>query len=223
MENALSTLPFEELVVRDTCNEKITRAFIFQWEPNTGQYVSKGHFIGNRVQVARNTVTVTQRVPHMDQLALELVYVPRDDGTYYQPDDRGVLAPEKRYELTFYRPEPEHVTLSPYPEKVVLSFYKHYTDGERVAELFTPTGWEQVEQCAKGHCGCLAESKDVTHVRVTNLKAQEDVGPNQAVLAANIICELGDEQLENETTVRWYLVQQHGQWKLDRAESGSTQ
>jgi hypothetical protein len=63
----------------------------------------------------------------------------------------------------------------------------------------------------------------VTHVRVTNLKAQEDVGPDQAVFAANIICELGDEQLENETAVRWYLVQQHGQWKLDRAESQSTQ
>jgi hypothetical protein len=221
MENALSMLPFEELVVRDTCNERTTRAFIFHWEPNTGQHESKGHFIGDHVQVALNTVTVTQRVQHLSQLALELVYVPRNGGTYYQPDGRGVVDPEK-HELIFYGPEPEHVTLSPYPEKVVLAFYKHYTEGERVAELFTQRGWEQVEQCTTGQCGCLAGSEDVTHVRVTHLKPQEDTEPDQAVFAANIICELGDGQLENETTVRWYLVRQDGQWKLDRAEPRSS-
>jgi hypothetical protein len=221
MQQALSTLPFEELVVRDTCNERTTRVFIFHWEPNTGQYESRGHFIGDRVQVARNTVTVTQRVPHMDQLALELVYVPRNGGTYYQPNDRGVVAPEK-HELIFYGPEPEHATLSPYPEKVVLAFYKHYMDGERVAELFTPTGWEQVERCTTGQCGCLAEPRDVTHVRVTNLKLQEGVEPDQAVFATDIICELGDGRLENETALRWHLVRQDGQWRLDRAEPRSS-
>jgi hypothetical protein len=221
MENALSTHPFEELVVRDTCNERTTRAFIFHWEPDTGQYEPKGHFIGDHVQVALNTITVTNRVQHLSQLALELVYVPRNGGTYYQPDGRGVVDPEK-HELVFYGPEPEHVTLSPYPEKVVLAFYKHYMEGERVAELFTARGWEQMEQCATGRCGCLARPEDVTHVRVTHLRPQEDADPDQAVFEADIICELGDGQLENETTVRWYLVRQDGQWTLDRAEPGSS-
>jgi len=225
MKNVLSGLPGPELVVRDRCDDKVIRSSIFYWEPNKKEYVPQGHFSGSRVEVELNSVTVDQRLPHRAQLALRQIYRPRDEKTYYEPFDRGILVVPEKYELVFYQAEPEDVRRSPYPEKVVLAFYNHYTDDRQAAEYFTEKGWEQLEQCAAGRCGCASARGEIAHVRVTNLQPGEytysegkSPGSDRAVFDFNVLCEHQNGTLEDETFVRWYLVRQDDHWRLDDAE-----
>ena len=225
MENVLFGLPGPELVVRDRCGGEIVRSSIFYWESNKEEYLPKGHFSGSRVEVELNSVTVDQRLPHRAQLALRQIYRPRDDETYYEPFERGILVMPEKYELVFYQAQPEDVKRSPYPEKVVLAFYNHYSDDEQAAEYFTETGWEQLEQCAAGRCGCTSARSEIARVWVTDLQPGEythsegkSPGPNRTVFDFNVICEHQNGTLEDETFVRWYLVRQGDRWRLDDAE-----
>ena len=218
MENVLSGLQGSELVVRDRCNDETTRLAIFYWEPNEEEYLPKGYFNGSRIKVELDKVTVDQRLPHRAQLALRQVYHPDDNETYYGPFDRGILVMPEKYELTCYQAEPKDVKRSPYPEKVVLAFYNHYTDNEQASEYFTEKGWKQLEQCATGRCGCTSARSEITHVRVTNLQPGEDTSSDRATFDFNVICERRNGAQDDETSVRWYLVRQDDRWKLDNAE-----
>jgi len=225
MEDVLSGLPGPELVVRDRCGGEIVRLSIFYWESNDKEYLPKGHFSGSRVEVKLNSVTVDQCLPHRAQLALRQVYRPRDDETYYEPFEQGILVMPEKYELVFYQAQPEDVRRSPYPEKVVLAFYHHYADDQQAAEYFTKEGWEQLEQCAAGRCGCASARSEIVHVRVTDLQPREysyskgqSPGPDWAVFDFNVLCEHQDGTLEGETFVRWHLVRQDDHWRLDDAE-----
>jgi len=218
MEDVLSSLPGSELVVRDRCNGETTRLTIFYWEPNEEEYLPKGHFSGSRIKVELNSVTVDQRLPHRAQLALRLIYHPDDNETYYGPFGQGILTMSEKYELTCYQAEPKDVTRSPYPEKVVFAFYRNYTDDKQISEYFTEKGWEQLEQCAAGRCGCTSARSEITHVRVTSLQPGEDTSSDQATFDLNVICERQNGAPDDETTIRWYLVRQDDRWKLDNAE-----
>ncbi|MBL7064530.1 MAG: tetratricopeptide repeat protein [Anaerolineae bacterium] len=224
MEDVLSGLQGPELVVRNRCDDEMTRLSIFYWEPNEDEYLPKGHFRGSRIEVELDNVTVDQRLPHRAQLALRQVYHPYDNETYYQLSDQGILVMPERYELAFYQAEPEDVMRSPYPEKVVLTFYNHYND-EQISEYFTEKGWEQLEQCTAGLCGCTSARSEITHVRVTYLQLGEetysedkDLNPDRASVDFNVICERRNGAPESETSVRWYLVWQDNRWKMDNAE-----
>jgi tetratricopeptide (TPR) repeat protein len=218
MENVLSGLPGPELVVRDRCNGETARLSIFHWEPNEGEYLPKGHFSGSQIQIDTDQVTVSQRLPHRAQLALQQVYQSRDNETYYQPGNLGILVMPGKYELTFYGAEPKDVMRSPYPEKVVLAFYNHYTDERESSEYFTKEGWSELEQCTTGRCGCASAPGEIAHVRVTDLHSDEDVSSNQVTIDSHVVCEHRNSPPEDERFVRWVLVQQDGQWKLDGAE-----
>ncbi len=225
MENVLSGLAGSELVVRDRCGGDVVRLSIFYWDPSEARYLSKGHFSGSRIQIGLNNVTVMQRLPHRAQLALRQVYEPRNNETYYQPGELGVLVMSGQYELTFYGAEPQQVTRSPYPEKVVLAFYHHYTDGERVSKYFTDVGWARMEWCATGRCGCQAAPDEIARVRVTGLQPRgglygevSGVGSDQAIFDLSLVCQRLDGVPEDEASVRWYLVRQDDRWMLDDAE-----
>ena len=218
MEDVLSGLPGSELVVRDRCNDKTIRLSIFYWEPNEGEYLPQGHFSGSSIKVELDSITVDQYLPHRAQLALRQIYQPYNDEIYYEPFDHGVLVMPEKYELTFYQAEPKDVMRSPYPEKVALAFYNHYTDDEQAAEYFTEKGWEQLEQCTTGRCGCTSARSEITHVRVTNLQPGEDTGSDWVTFDFDVICERRNGAPEDETSVRWYLVRQDDRWKLDNAE-----
>jgi hypothetical protein len=225
MEDVLSRLSGPELVLRDHCGGEVARASIFYWDQDQGAYLPKGYFFGSRIEVGQDHVTVDQRLPRRAQLALRQVYRADRGRTYYGPFGQGVLAMPEKYELVGYQPEPTDVTLSPYPEKVLLAFYNHYAEGERVAEYFTEKGWQELDRCADGKCGCSTPRSGVAHVRVTYLERAdgaygegENPGPNEAAFDLNVICERRGDRPEEETPVRWYLVRQDGRWKLDDAE-----
>jgi hypothetical protein len=218
MEDVLSGLAGTELVVRDRCNGETTRLSIFHWDANEGKYVPKGHFSGNQIQVETNKVTVSQRLPHRAQLALKQVYQSNDNKTYYQPGDLGILVMSGEYELTFYKAEPKDPMRSPYPEKIVLAFYNHYTEGRRVSGYFTREGWRELEECAPGRCGCASARDEISYVRVTELHCDEDISADRITVDSHVICERQDGTSEDEAFVRWDLVQQDGRWRLNDAE-----
>jgi len=218
LSEALSMLPDRELVVEDRCDGEITKASIFHWDSAAGRYLPKGNFSGSRVQVMEGHVIIDRRLPDRAQLALRQVYRPRNGQTYYQPGDLGILVTSEQYEYTFYQAEPRDVTRSPYPEKVVLGFYHHYSDGEGVSNYFTETGWEQLAQCTTGQCGCTAAPSEVAHVRVIDMRSKESTSADRAVFDFDIVCELQNERPEGETTVRWHLMQEDNGWKLHDAE-----
>ncbi len=218
MEDVLSGLPATELVVRDRCNGETTRLSIFHWEENAGKYVPKGHFSGSQIQIETDKVTVSQRLPHRAQLVLKQVYRSLDTKTYYQPGNLGILVMSGEYELGFYKAEPQDPMRSPYPEKVVLAFYNHYADSRKVSGYFTEQGRRELADCATGRCGCIAPPSEIVHVRVTDLHSDEDINTEQITVDSHIICRRHDGTLENETFVRWHLIQQDGRWKLDNAE-----
>ena len=216
MEEALSGLPGKELIIRDRCNGEVTRLSIFYWDALQETYGSQGHFAGSRIVLDVDRVTVLQRLPHRAQLALQQTYQPRDNQTYYQLSSQGIpVLPQ--YEWTFYYAEPVEVTSSPYPEKVVLAFYNHYTD--RAAAYVTEAGWQAIGQCLTGQCGCSSLPQDVAHVRVTDLQVIEE-GSEEAIVNADVVCERQNGTEEPSRTVRWHLIRQEGHWLLHSVEMG---
>ena len=221
MDNVLSGLPGDELIVYDRSNGQVVRLSIFAWDPSEETYRPQGHFSGSNIQTAKNKVIVHERLSRRAQLALRQIYEPRDNESYYLSKDLDVLMMPAQYELVFYGAAPEDVALSPYPEKVVLAFYSHYADERRAAEYFTWEGWVEVDRCVSGACGCIAESREVAHVWVRDLQLDEQKDSHSVSFDADIVCEhrSNSDRFEPETTVRWTLVQQDSRWKLNEAKT----
>jgi len=233
MEDVLSGLTGLELLVRDQRDDQMVRLSIFYWKQDKEEYQARGHFFGNRIIVALDTVTVDQRLPGRAQLVMQCTYLPRENKnkTYYEEGGQGILVQPDRCELIFCQGEPQDVALSPYPEKIVLAFYNHYTDGdEGVSKYFTATGWEQLGHCAANRCGCTAARGEIEDVWVTRLQPLsetssitpshqcEDCGPDRAVVHSAVICKHRRGAEDAETIVLWHLVREGDPWKLDHAE-----
>lgn len=240
MQDALSGHPGKELIVRDTCSERTARLTIFHWDQAGSKYTPKGHFSGHRIEVSPDVVKVEERLPTRAQLSRCHTYQALRNQTYYQHIDQSGQGGAQNYSLVksehkvdFCIGEPEQVTLSPYPEKVVLSFYKHckYEDEDKLPEYFTEEGWRQLSGCINGQCGCRAACTEVNRARVLNLQVEgeqcsqvptrqcEDYGPDQATVLATVHCEYidGTHDDTKTTTVEWTLRRQDYHWKLDGA------
>ena len=239
MGDVLSGLTGPELLVRDHHNDEMVRLSMFYWKPGQEEYQPRGHFSGNRITVEQDKVTVDQRLPGRAQLVMRYTYLPRDDEnkTYYQKGGSGMLVKPYSYELDFCQGEPKDVVLSPYPEKVVLAFYNHYTDSKKdVSEYFTEEGWERVDKCAAGQCGCTVARNKVKDVRVTQLQPVDETcsspssshqcekyGPDRASVHTAVICEPKRGAEDAETILLWHLVWEGDRWKLDSVDVKQTQ
>lgn len=232
MEDVLSGIPGPEIVVRDRREGEVTRLSIFHWEWDPERYRPRGFFSGDRITDDLDKVTVDRRLPGRAQLIQRCTYLPRDENkTYYENDIQDTLV-DSECEIDFCQGEPENVVLSPYPEKIVLAFYNHYTDSEQtVSQYFTQVGWEQyVQRCAANRCGCTAARNEIAHVRVTHLQLVnedcspspshqcEDHGPNRALVQAIVVCERKDAVKDEETIVLWHVIRSGDRWKLDTAD-----
>jgi hypothetical protein len=221
MENVLSGLEGDELVVRDRCNEEITRLTIFNWDSDRKDYVSPGHFLGGDVEISRDQVTIKERLPGRAQLIKIETYYPDDNKTYYRQDVPCTLLECREEELDFCHGEPEDVLCSPYPEKVVLAFYKHYNDDETAPKYFTKSVREYLGQCDAGGCGCIAPRHEIARVWVTDLQVESDSEaqtPDRAIVDARINCERRDGVKEGRKYIQWYLIREDDRWQLERPE-----
>jgi hypothetical protein len=221
MENVLSGLEGKELVVRDRCNEEITRLTIFHWDSATKKYISPGHFLGGDVAASRDQVTIKERLPGRAQLMEVETYYPDDNKTYYRQDTPCTLLECRKEELDFCHGEPGDVLCSLYPEKVVLAFYKHYNDDEKAPEYFAESVRAYLGQCDAGGCGCIAPRHEIAHVQVTYLQVESDSAAQdsgRAIVGVRINCQHRDGVKEGEKYIRWYLVREDDHWQLERPQ-----
>jgi hypothetical protein len=220
IEDVLSGLEGDELVVRDFCSEKITRVTIFHWDKKEEKYVPRGHFCGHHVTVNWNQIMVEQPRPGRAQLIVQETYHPCDDNTTYRRDFQGTPEICAKKELFFSQGEPEDVMRSPYPEKVVLAFYHHFAE-EEAPTYFTEEGWAGVGQCSANRCGCISARGEIAHVRVIELKPEyesyspnKDLSPDQATVGITVACEHRNGASEAERSMRWHLIRKDDRWQL---------
>jgi tetratricopeptide (TPR) repeat protein len=188
--------------------------------PQDGDY-----FSGDRITLATDQVKVAQRLPGRAQLALQYIYRPRDNATYYQPGGQGIAVMHDEYETIFYHGMPQDVMLSPYPEKVVLASYNFYTNDVEAAKYFTPEAWKQTEGCAANQCGCTSDRDEIEHVRVIDLQCEEQ-DTEHAIVNITVVCEHKDGALDARTSLKWRLAREdeHGRFKLvGVGQSGDTE
>jgi hypothetical protein len=229
-----------EIVVRDEYDGETVRVSIFRWIPDIepdGGYQSWGHFFGDRITVEKDKVTLDRRLPDRARLAMRHTYVPQEIklqgkvyNTYYDVSNNmseGFLMSARKFEMIFYHGEPEHVMLSPYPEKIVLAFYNHYTNAQEASKYWTETGWEQERY---GGDGCTAQRSEISDVRVIHLEPInetysyapcqecEDQGPDQAIVKGSVICERQNGSSANSPTLHWQLVREDSCWKLNSVD-----
>jgi hypothetical protein len=218
MENVLSGLEGDELVVRDRCDEEATRLTIFHWDSERKEYISPGHFLGDHVEISQDQVRIEERLPDRAQLVRVRTYYPDHYRTYYRQDEPCSLLECRKEELDFCYGEPEDVLCSLYPEKVVLAFYKHYNEDEKAPEYFAESVRAYLGQCDAGGCGCIAPRQEIAHVRVTYLKPEDATAtdPNQAFVGVRVVCEHRDGAEEGERPIRWRLVREDDRWRLER-------
>ena len=218
LQDILSGLAGAELVVSDRCAGETVGLTIFHWDAAEDGYQPKGHFLGHRIEVVTDTVTVEDRQASRAQLAMRQSYH-ADGGLAFLLDDQGTLVTPTQYELVFPHGEPEDITLSPYPEKIVLAFYQHYTDTANVSAYFADETWEGLGQCDTSGCGCAGPRAGVAHVWVTSLEYIEDpTDPNHTTVEAAVACEYSDGTPESQAFVRWRLVRAAGRWQVSGTE-----
>lgn len=224
MQDVLSGLEGNELVVSDECDGSIARLTVFHWDQKVQRYTARGHFCGHHVTADRNTVIVEQPLPSRAQFMVRETYHPCDNYTTYRRDVQGTPEICTKNEIFFAYGEPEDVTHSPYPEKVVLAFYNHFAD-EKASTYFTEEGWARVGQCSPGQCGCLSTRGEIIHVRVTELRPEHESysqdknsSPDRATVRVTVSCERRDGASENERSMGWHLIRKTDRWQLDGPE-----
>ena len=225
MKDALSGLEGLELIVSDRCDDETTRLTIFHWDRDAETYLPKGHFRGGNIQVDQNEVRVEEPWSSRAQLAMRNTHRPRDNQTYYQPGDQGVCVECEKKGIVFSHGEPEDVMCSPYPEKIVLAFYDHYTDDAKAPEYFAEGAWDRLGQCAPGRCGCTSARSDIEQVRVINLEPEhetyspdKDLNPDRAIVRVTVICERRYGAPDAERSMRWELIREDDRWQLYSAQ-----
>ncbi len=246
MEDVLSKHPGDELVVRDECDKKTTRLSIFRWREEKQDYLPLGHFTGDCITYALDEVKVEESRPSRAQLKICFTYHPHEiertgeqgeekQQTYYLSTEGNAPVAPADYEVNPCKGEPEAVVLSPYPEKVVMAFYHHYTDEETIETYFTPEDWHLLE-CSEPNCGgCARARSEVDHVQVTMLTVVQDCdgmfcrqcGSEEAdrpVIQAGIRCHYTDGHVDpEETTLEWSLCREDDTWKMESVRLVSPQ
>lgn len=216
VDDVLSGLEGHELVIRDSCDEQITRLTIFHWDPDIGEYRAKGHFSSDRIKIGRDKITLEEQLPGRAQLAELVTCYPREKKTYYQNDTMSSLVQCGEGELTFWNGEPKDACCSPYPEKVVLAFYHDFRD-DMATRYFTDTGWKNSGECAAGQCGCISARSEISRVHVLELHTQEEPsGPSQAIVDVTVRCETLSGVLQESYPIRWHLIHKDDRWLMDR-------
>jgi hypothetical protein len=216
------------------------------WEPPTDsphRYELVGFFRGN-AGVSLNAAADPPRVvvKHRDvfersQLAVRRTYVAQG-GTFLRVRSPEKLEPFDPIESTldFLGGIPANVAESPYPEKIVLAYYRAFGNRDLAYGLLSSRGQsqygkEQVAGCYRpaGELSAIqvdglayvplrenaeqfgAEGVDETHPRETSQNAQVTIGfrcqPKQSSDEPHVVC--------------WTLVPEAGRWKLDTFDAGN--
>jgi hypothetical protein len=228
----------DELIIQDRCQDRTTRIFFYHWLPEDGRYKRLGYFDAYDIRFdpeKPNRVIVDYQSRPSAEWVYRCRYRP---CTEIHPNEEIPVSfydsicdiPHKECEFEFYgdMPSPGAIRNSPYPETILLGFYKNYSDWDIAGTFFadpTDAGF-----CAGGRCGCTSPPEDVTEVHVEDMVVNEHGCVDRDVcyedhpesflydwtlIETQVRCE-PDEDGTLQDSLTWLVARiEGGGWRLD--------
>jgi len=228
----------EELVVWDKRGDDTVGVAIFRWQADLkiengaekesapGGFVPLGHFRGDSIAVARDTVTVIREYRDRSDLAAQEIYTPESGRYYEQPvrhvDDPSVqLRSPQEAKIIFAPGPPETPAEVKLPEKLVLAFYENFRDLNEIQKYFTKSAWDTIgNRCPANVCGCTSGFEDVSRVMVKQIAYESNLKKTTKVVA-QVICVGAGNKPDAIGTVTWQLERtSENFWRLSSVTPG---
>lgn len=235
--DVLTAQPNPELVVENkNPNGFVTEVTIFRWHDPFPDEKWRAHDLKERyyecmgffrtsgqVMVSPNRVEVQELVGDRSQLARVYEYRPDEKGSYLLPD--GVtLKPAEDSWVDFAFGQAGNVLASPYPEKIVLAFYKALGGPiENLKSYLSEDGKRLLSASLPGY-GCAwspgqvkkAVVHELTYFPGVEAQAEEEEA-RQALVELKVRCESkGGETMSQDAHVGWFVKREEGHWKMDQ-------
>lgn len=226
MEDVITKNDGLEVVVESVdANGLITDAAIFTWRggKETGGdspgYKCLGFFrTSDQIKVNADKVVVQERTEDRSQLAGRHVYQPQD-GSYL--DEHNQLRPPVESSLEFAFGKPKDVASSPYPEKIVLAFYKDVKT-DVALDYLSKAGRDRLSR-GELDLGAPWARNRIDKALVRELRyLPSNTGSSETGVSVRVsfVSVTGEKSEVVELT--WALVQEDGLWKMDRSSRTPT-
>ncbi len=176
---------------------------------------------GVQFDASSNRVSVTSRAGYeRSELVTRYYYRPSGDG-YFVPGTEALVAPFASG-VDFPSGIPEAILDTPYPEKIVLAFYKTFqetdTDSKLVQYLTTQAAVDFMRDNLRyGSPFPRAAVKFATVKELSYFATQED--SQSTLVIAKVVFTSSTDATSALTEVRWKLVRIDGKWRMDFPES----
>gem|GEM_PF-6732577 len=195
-----------------------------------------GYFRGDSIKLPdeNNRVVVTHRLYDRSQLARKELYeydAARD--TYLDADEKALL-PYREAWIDFAFREPEDVTVSEYPEKVVLAYYMRIPNGDFLP-LMSTLARERVKLAAQTQnvhayglpvmpgridrilVQALAYTPQAENIPYVDAQGNTYFG---AIVHVEFFYTLKNDPKQEKKmhSVNWFVIREKGEWKLDHVE-----
>ncbi len=196
-----------------------TAAALFTWrgdeEAGAGSpgYKCLGFFRANGgVKVGKDQVATQERSEERSQLAIRRIYQPHN-GSYLDQNDQ--LRPPLESSVEFAFGKPKDVLNSPYPEKIVLAFYKDINT-DIALEYLSEAARQRLER-GELDLGSPWPRKSIDRALVRTLRyLPPSPGSSETQVSIRVSFKSGTEESAIAELV-WFLVQEKGLWKMDRS------
>lgn len=219
MADAITTNDGPEVVVESIdANGLITDAAIFTWrvdeEAGAGSrgYKCLGFFrTRGQIGISTDLVVVQERTDERSQLAVRRVYRPQN-GSYL--DEHDQLRPPVESSVEFAFGKPKDVTNSPYPEKIVLAFYKDINT-DAVLDYLSQAGRERLVR-GKLDTGSPWPRSRIDKALVRELRYVPPIpGSSETGVSVRVSFKSTTGEESEVVELTWVLVREKGLWKMD--------
>ena len=233
--DVLSAQPGVELVAENRNSDGfVTEVAIFRWHDPFADEVWRAHNLEERyyecmgffrtngqVIVGLDQVTVEDLVGDRSQLARFHTYKPDENGSYLP--DGVTLKSAASSHIDFAFGLSGTVLDSPYPEKIVLAFYKTLGGPTEHLEAYLSEDAQKLLSSGLQGYGCdWAPSKvsrasvhEITYFPGIESQAKEEARQSLVELKVRCWSETGEE-MSHDVHVGWFLKRERGHWKMDQ-------
>lgn len=230
--DVIKVWPGQELVVENrNADGVVTEASIFRWhdshptetwrDPEDERYYECMGFFrtDGGVEVREDEVVVKRLVGDRSQLARYFNYRPDERGSYLNVDGQP-----RSVWIDFAFGQSGQVLDSPYPEKIVLAFYKALGNPTADLKSFFSTDGELLLNAGLPGYGCTwppDQVGGVTILEISYFPEMEsqvvDQEVQQALVELKVQCQSKEgKTMQERAHVGWFLRREAGQWKMDQ-------
>jgi len=232
--DVLAAQPGVELVAENrNADEFVTEAAIFRWhdpfpnevwrEPEDERYYEcMGFFRASKVEVGQDQVITQELVGDRSQLARYYLYRPDARGSYLIGGVELAVAQDSWIDFAFG--QAGNVFDSPYPEKIVLAFYKALGGPMDSLRAFLSEDGKKLLDAGLPGYGCDWSPGQVAGATVHELgyfpgvesqAAEEEA--RQSLVELKVRCRAkSGGTMSQPKLVGWFLKREGGQWKMDQ-------